>query len=83
MIGLDTLVYAIVFLLIAALVLGLVYWLITFCEAQFPGFPIVFKVIKVIFVILVVLFCIGLLLHLAGFPVVRLGPPAGQHQVLQ
>ncbi len=71
MIGLDTLVYAIVYLLIAALVLGLIYWLITYCEAQGLGPPIMFKVIRVVFVILVVLFAIGILLNLAGFPVVR------------
>lgn len=74
MIGLDDLVYIIVALLIGALVLGLLWWLITYCESQFPGFPVIFKVIKVVFVILVVLVLISLLLHMAGFPVIRMRP---------
>jgi peptidoglycan biosynthesis protein MviN/MurJ (putative lipid II flippase) len=71
MVGIDTIVYIIVALLIGGLILGLLWWLITYCEKQFPGFPLVFKVIKVVFVILVVLMLISLLMHLAGYPLVR------------
>lgn len=74
MIGIEQIVYVIVALLIGGLVLGLLWWLVTYCEAQFPGFPMVFKVIKIVFVILVVLLLISLLLHVAGFPLVRFGP---------
>jgi len=76
MIALADLVYIIVGLLIGGLVLGLLWWLIGYCEAQFPGFPLLFKVIRIVFVILVVLLLIGLLLNMAGVPVVRVnGPP--------
>jgi hypothetical protein len=76
MIALADLVYIIVGLLIGGLVLGLLYWLICYCEAQFPGFPMIFKIIKIVFVILVVLLLIGLLLNMAGVPVVRVGNAA-------
>jgi len=72
MVGLDTLVYVIVFLLIAALIIGLLYWLITYIEGQGIGPPILFKIIKIVLVVLVVLFCIGCLLHLLGFPIIRM-----------
>ena len=73
MIDLQTLVYIVVGLLIGAVVLGLLYYLICYLEREFPGFPMVFKVIRIIFVVLVVLLLISLLLHMAGFPVVRFG----------
>jgi hypothetical protein len=77
-VALGGIVQIIVGLLIAALVLGLLWWLITYCEAQFPGFPLVFKVIRIVFVVLVVLVLIGLLLQMAGFPVVQMNPRPAQ-----
>mgnify|MGYP001594444506 CR=1 FL=1 len=71
MISLEGLVGVIVFLLIAALVLGLLWWLIGYVESQGLGPPVIFKVIRVIFVILIVLLCIGALMQLAGHPIVR------------
>jgi hypothetical protein len=73
-IGLGSLVSIIVYLLIGALVLGLLWYLINYCESQFPGAPMVFKVIRIIFIILVVLLLINLLLTFAGNPLVRWGP---------
>jgi hypothetical protein len=72
-IGLADLVWYVIYLLIAAVIIGLLWFLINYIEKQFtdPGFPVMFKVIRVIFVVLVVLFAIGLLLSFAGFPIVR------------
>ncbi len=77
MVGFDTIVYVIVGLLIGGLILGLLWWLIGYCEQQFPSFPLVFKVIRIVFVIMVVLMLISLLLHGMGFPLVRFGPATG------
>ena len=71
MIGIDTLVYVIVGLLVAALIGGLLWWLINYCEQQFPGMPLIFKIIRIVFVVFVVLMLISLLLQLLGFPLVR------------
>lgn len=71
MIALETLVGAVVFMLIGALVLGLLWWLIGYVEAQGLGPPVMFKVIRVVFVILVVLVLIGVLMQLAGRPLIR------------
>lgn len=76
MIGIGDLVYVIVGLLVGGLILGLLWWLINYCEKEFPGFPMIFKVIRIVFVILVVLVLISLLLHLVGYPVVRFHEPA-------
>lgn len=71
MIGIDTLVTVIVYLLIGGLILGLLWWLITYVEAQGIGPPILFKIIRVVFVILVVLVLISVLMSLIGHPLVR------------
>ncbi len=71
MIGLDTIVYAVVFLLVGGLILGLCWWLITYIEAQGLGPPIMFKVIRIVFIVLVVLLLISILLSFLGHPIVR------------
>jgi asparagine N-glycosylation enzyme membrane subunit Stt3 len=70
-IGIAEIVWLMVYLLIAAVILGLVWWLIGYIEKQGFGPPIAFKVIRIVFVVLVVLFVIGMLLSFAGFPIVR------------
>jgi hypothetical protein len=65
-------------MLVAALVLGLLWWLIGYCESQFPQVPFVFTVIRVVFVVLVVILLIAILLNLAGYPVIRLHAPGVQ-----
>jgi cation transporter-like permease len=74
MIGLGSLVMIVVYCLIALLVLGLLWYLIGYCESQFPGFPVGFKVLRIVFVIVVVLVIINMLLSFAGNPIVRWGP---------
>ena len=71
MIGIDAIVYTVVYLLIAGLILSLLYFLIQYCESQGFGPLVVFKVIRLVFVILVVLLAISLLLNLIGYPIVR------------
>lgn len=68
MISLSALVSLVVYLLVGAAILGLLWWLIGFCERSIGGPPLVYAVIRVVFVVLVVLLLISLLLHLAGAP---------------
>jgi len=72
MISLQGIVTTVVYLLVAAAVLGLLWWLIGFCEQKMGGPAKVYDVIRVVFVILVVLGLIGLLLSLiSGQPLFR------------
>lgn len=64
MISLTGLVMVVVWMLIAAVVIGLLWWLIGYVEAQGWGPPNVFKVIRVVFVVLIV---IGLCFFLISF----------------
>lgn len=72
MISLEALVTIVIYLLIAAAVIGLLYFLIVYCERNLGGPPLLYAVIRVVFVVLIVLFCIGLLLSLlSGRPLFR------------
>jgi hypothetical protein len=65
MISLSAAVHAILILIIAGVIFGLLWWLIGYC-----GLPAPFdKVARVILAVLAVLVCIGVLLSLAGYPV--------------
>lgn len=68
MISLSGLVYAVVTLIIAGLIAGLLWWLIDFCKTPEP----VNRIAKVIVAVGLVLVCIASLLSLAG---VRLFAP--------
>lgn len=73
MVSLEGIVRVIIYLLVAAAVLGLLWWLIGFCQERIGGPPKVYDVIRVVFVILVILGLIGLLLSLvSGQPLFRL-----------
>ena len=72
MISLTGAVTFIVYLLVAGLVFGLLYWLICYCEHEFPGIPLFFKVARIVLVILAVLILVGLLISVvSGQPVFR------------
>lgn len=62
MISLSGLVAVVIYLLVGAAVLGLLWFLINFCERSLGGPPQVYNVIRVVFVVLVVLLLIFLLL---------------------
>ena len=62
MISLSGLVSVIVYLLIAAAVLALLWFLVNYAERTFGGPPMVYAVIRFVFVALVVLLLIALLL---------------------
>ncbi len=71
MISLSGAVQIVVGLIIAGLVFGLLFWLIGFCESQFPSAAPFFKVARIILVIIAVLVLIGILLNFAGYQVFR------------
>lgn len=71
MISIGGAVHFVILLIVAALVFGLLFWLLNYCESQFPGAGVFFRVGRIILVILAVLVLIGLLLSFAGYPVIR------------
>lgn len=71
MISLSGAVHFVILLIVAALVFGLLFWLLSYCESQFPSAGVFFRVGRIILVILAVLVLIGLLLDFAGYPVIR------------
>ena len=66
MISLAGAVTFIVYLLIAGLVFGLLYYLICYCEKEFPGIPLFFKIARLALVFLAVLVLIALLISVVG-----------------
>lgn len=74
MIDLQTVVMVVVYLLVGAVVFGLLYYLVNFVGSQFPGSEPFIKVARIILVVLAVLVCIFILLSLVGSgPVFRWG----------
>lgn len=71
MVGIDTIVGFVFGAIILVGVLGLLWWLIGYCEKKIP-MPMAWNIVRVIFVVLVVFLLIAVLLGLLGHPVVRL-----------
>ncbi len=76
MFDLQFVVMAVVFMLVCAGVLGLLWFLIGYWEGKVPSMPLLFNAIRLIFVTLVVLLLIFMLLALVNQqPLFRWGPP--------
>ena len=74
MIDLQSVVQIVVYLLVAAVVFGLLYWLVDKIGAMFQGSEPFVKIAKLILLILAVLICIGVLVSLvSGRPMFRWG----------
>ncbi len=70
--SLAGIVQFVLFMLVAAAVIGLLWWLIGYVQGSFGGPEIVYKVIRVVLIILLVVALIGLLLSLVGEPLIQL-----------
>lgn len=70
MISITTVVYAFLFLLGCAAVFGLLWWLVTYCEKEFPNVPLFFKAARIFLVLGAVLVLIGLILDMMGHPII-------------
>lgn len=70
MIGIDTLVTAIIYLLVCGVIFWLLWWLIGYIAPPEPFR----KVANVVLAVAAVLVVIGILLSLVGHPLVRFGP---------
>jgi hypothetical protein len=67
----EGLVGFVIYLVVLALVIGLLYWLLTFAESNIPGAPrIVFAIGRVLLVVIAVIIIIYLLLGLVRGPAV-------------
>lgn len=74
MIGIESVVSIVVYLLVASIIFGLLYYLVNFVGSQFPGSEPFVKVARIILVMLAVLVCIGILLSMiSGKPFIRWG----------
>ncbi len=66
MLSLNGLVHAVIVLIVGGLILWLLWWLI-----DYIGLPEPFnKVARVILAVVAVLICIGVLLQIAGYPLI-------------
>jgi peptidoglycan biosynthesis protein MviN/MurJ (putative lipid II flippase) len=77
MINLQEVVGIVLLLIVAGAVFGLLFWLVTYIGALFPGpgGQLFIKIAKVVLVVLAVVFAIAVLLSLIGEgPVFRWGP---------
>lgn len=70
--AIETLVWAVLYMLIAGAVIGILWGLINYFERNFPGSPMPFKYVRMAFVVLLALFVIGILLSLLGVPIIQL-----------
>ncbi len=66
MISLSGAVGIVVYLLVAAVVFALLFWLIEYVGGQFPGAEPFVKVARIVLMILAVLVCIGFLVSLTS-----------------
>lgn len=72
MISLTMLVWTVVWLLVAAAVIGLLWWLIGFVQQNIGGPEKVYAVIRVIFICLIVIgLCLFLIAFTTGQPMFR------------
>lgn len=83
-ISIEQVVSFVVYIIVIGLVFGLLFWLLVYCEGQFPSALPFFKFGRIVLVILAVLVLIGVILGLAGHPIVRFssaGPPDPPGQI--
>ncbi len=70
--NLSTLIWFVVYALGAGAIIGLLWYLITYVESQFPGFAPFWKVLRCVFVVIVVIvLCFWILSLMTGQPIVR------------
>jgi hypothetical protein len=71
MIGIDSVVYFVLFILGAGLVFGLLNYLIDYVSREFPSTAPFARFAKVSLVVFAVLFAIGIVLNFMGFPMIK------------
>lgn len=68
---LSTIIWAVIYMIGAGAIIGLLYYAITYCEREFPA-PFFWKVVRCVFVVLVIVVLCFVILAFMGQPVVRL-----------
>jgi phosphoglycerol transferase MdoB-like AlkP superfamily enzyme len=66
----DTVVMVVLFLIGAALIFGLLFWAVNYCEREFPGASPFFRFARIFLVLAAVFVLIGLILDLMGHPII-------------
>lgn len=70
-IALETVVWAVLYLLGAAAIFGLLFWVVLYCEKEFPSAVPFFKFIRIGLVVLAVFVLIFMILGFMGHPVLE------------
>lgn len=70
--NIATLIWFVVYAIGAGAIVGLLWFLITYVEGQFPGFPMFWKVVRCVFVVIVVIVLCFVILAFMGQPVIKL-----------
>lgn len=71
MISLEDVVWAVLYLLGAGLIFGLLFWLISYCEKEAsPSATVFFKFARIFLVVAAVFVLIGMILAFMGHPLI-------------
>jgi hypothetical protein len=70
-ISLESVVWAVMYLLGAAAIFGLLFYATTYCEKEYPGGALFFKAIRIFLVVAAVFVLIFMILGFMGHPVIR------------
>ena len=70
MIGIDTVVWIVLFLIGAAAIFGLLFYAVNYCEKEFPSAAPFLKFARIFLVVAAVFVMIGLILDLMGHPII-------------
>ncbi len=71
MLNVETVVYAILFLIGLALIWGLLLYAVNYCQGELGGNAIFYKAARIFLVLAAVFILIGWILQLMGHPIVR------------
>ena len=71
-ISIEAVVHFVLYVLGVGLIFGLLFWLISYVEREFPSISLFAKFARIGLVILAVLVLIGIVLSFMGHPIVRL-----------
>ncbi len=70
MISIESVIMVILFLLGAGAIFGLLFYVVSYCEKEFPSGGIIFKFARIFLVIAAVFVLIGVILDFMGHPIV-------------
>ncbi len=70
MISIESVVMVVLFLIGCAFIFGILFYVVTYCEKEFPGYNMFFKFARIFLFIAGAFVLIGLILDLMGHPII-------------